>query len=323
MKSKEDCIHCGLCRKHCSFLEKYKLDIGQIEEREDLIYHCFLCGKCTEVCPQNIDGREIILRMRQKQVKENQGKVKEKGYAMLIKEKKDYLFRNYQNATVKSVLFTGCNFPSFYPATTKYLIEKLQKEKGIGVVFDCCGKPIAELGLKEQEERIIAEIEQKLCREGVEEVIMLCPNCYFFLKSRLKVKVVSIYEKLKEFGWGEKIEGKINVFPPCPDREKQTLLEEIKVFLTEPPNVIQDAQCCGLGGCAGKNEPDLVDNMVENIRKSGKVYTYCASCSGNFARKGYTDTDNLLVKILSREEKPDTAKSIVNRKKMKYWREES
>ena len=195
MKSKEDCIHCGLCRKHCSFLEKYKLDIGQIEEREDLIYHCFLCGKCTEVCPQNIDGREIILRMRQKQVKENQGKVKEKGYAMLIKEKKDYLFRNYQNATVKSVLFTGCNFPSFYPATTKYLIEKLQKEKGIGVVFDCCGKPIAELGLKEQEERIIAEIEQKLCREGVEEVIMLCPNCYFFLKSRLKVKVVSIYEK--------------------------------------------------------------------------------------------------------------------------------
>ena len=38
MKSKEDCIHCGLCRKHCSFLEKYKLDIGQIEEREDLIF---------------------------------------------------------------------------------------------------------------------------------------------------------------------------------------------------------------------------------------------------------------------------------------------
>ena len=152
---------------------------------------------------------------------------------------------------------------------------------------------------------------------------MLCPNCYFFLKSRLKVKVVSIYEKLKEFGWGEKIEGKINVFPPCHDREKQSLFEEINVFLTEPPNVIQDAQCCGLGGCAGKNEPDLVDNMVENIRKSGKVYTYCASCSGNFARKGYTDTDNLLVKILSREEKPDTAKSIVNRMKMKYWREES
>lgn len=323
MKSKKDCTHCGLCQKNCSFLEKYKLDIGQIEEREDLIYHCFLCGKCTEVCPQNIDGREIILRMRQKQVKENNGKVKEKGYTMLIKEKQDYLFQNYQNAKTKSVLFTGCNFPSFYPATTKYLIEKLQKEKGIGVVFDCCGKPIAELGLKEQEERIIAKIEEKLSRRGVEEVIMLCPNCYFFLKSRLKVKVVSIYEKLKEFGWGEKIEGKINVFPPCPDRKTLELLEEIKPFLTENPTVIQDAQCCGLGGCAGKNEPDLVDNMVENIRKSGKVYTYCASCSGNFARKGYMDTDNLLVKILGMEEKPDTAKSIVNRMKMKYWKGES
>ena len=66
MKSREDCTHCGLCKKNCSFLEKYGLDIGQIEDREDLIYHCFLCGKCTEVCPQNIDGREIILEYASK-----------------------------------------------------------------------------------------------------------------------------------------------------------------------------------------------------------------------------------------------------------------
>lgn len=191
------------------------------------------------------------------------------------------------------------------------------------MIFDCCGKPIAELGLKEQEKRIIDEMEERLQQEEIEEVIMLCPNCYSFLKDRLRIKIVSIYEKLQEFGWGEEIKGKVNIFPPCPDREKQTLLKEIKSFLAEEPNIIQDVQCCGLGGCAGKNEPDLVDNMVENIRKSGKVYTYCASCSGNFARKGYTDTDNLLVKILGMEEKPDTAKSIVNRMKMKYWRGEN
>lgn len=38
---------------------------------------------------------------------------------------------------------------------------------------------------------------------------MLCPNCYAYLKPRMEeVKVVSIYEKLEEFGIGKK-----NLFP--------------------------------------------------------------------------------------------------------------
>ena len=71
------CTHCHLCQKNCLFLEKYGLDIGDTEKLNELLYHCFLCGKCTEVCPEGIDGREIILNMRQKQVADNAGKVKE------------------------------------------------------------------------------------------------------------------------------------------------------------------------------------------------------------------------------------------------------
>ena len=66
---------------------------------------------------------------------------------MLLKEKKDYIYKNYRNATGKCILFPGCNFPSFYPKTMKKLV-KLLKEHGIGVAYDCCGKPIAELGLE-------------------------------------------------------------------------------------------------------------------------------------------------------------------------------
>ena len=66
MKNKNDvseCIHCHVCQKHCEFLEKYGIDIGDTEKLKELSYHCFLCGKCTEVCPIGIDGRDYILKL--------------------------------------------------------------------------------------------------------------------------------------------------------------------------------------------------------------------------------------------------------------------
>ena len=72
---------------------------------------------------------------------------------MLLWEKKDYRFRNYRNGTGRSVLFTGCNFPSFYPETTRYLAKLLWEKAGMGTVFDCCGKPVAELGMRMRKKR--------------------------------------------------------------------------------------------------------------------------------------------------------------------------
>ncbi|ADL03781.1 (Fe-S)-binding protein [Lacrimispora saccharolytica] len=317
------CVHCHLCRQHCLFLEKYKLDIGDKEKLEELSYHCFLCGKCSEVCPKGIDGREIILNMRKEQVKRNDGQLREKGYGLLVREKQNYLFQNYRNGTKKSVLFPGCNFPAFYPETTGYLMELFRDKAGAGTVFDCCGKPIAELGMEKKEEMILEQLERKLEEHGVEEVITLCPNCYSYLKPRLKGKVVGIYEKLRDLGIGRAIEKKITIFPPCPDRENKELLGTIQVFLKEEPDIISHVQCCGLGGCAGSKEKDLAKQMIRRIgpEKGETVYTYCASCSGNFVRKGYGDTKHILLELLERNEEPDTGGSMVNRIKLKYRRE--
>lgn len=314
------CIHCGKCTQVCLFLEKYGLDISNIDKINELAYHCFLCGNCSRVCPQGIDGREVILNLRRRQVKENQGKLKENGYTMLVAEKGDYKFRNYKNVTTKSILFPGCNFPSYFPESTRYLCGLLKEKFGIGVVFDCCGKPIAELGLVKEEERIITEISRRLQRAGVQEVITLCPNCYAFLKPRLPVAVVSIYEKMSEWGMGSKIREDISVFPPCPDRKTGELLEQIKEFV-EGEITILGGQCCGLGGCASRKEPDLAETMLARINKQGKVHTYCASCSGNFSKKGYENTEHLLLRILGLTETPDTKKSMLNRMKTRYFRE--
>ena len=94
IKDGDKCIHCHLCQKRCSFLTKYKADIGDTVKLRELAYHCFLCGICSQVCPIGIDGRGIILDMRRTEVEENNGKCREKGYAMLLLEKKNYIFRN-------------------------------------------------------------------------------------------------------------------------------------------------------------------------------------------------------------------------------------
>lgn len=353
----ENCIHCGKCTRNCSFLSKYKIDIGNIEKLQELAYHCFLCGKCSEVCPVGIDGRGIILNMRQEMV-EKAGKVPEKGYDMLLLEKKNYLFRNYrhgqtdcrngkQNVSAeeisdggKSVFFPGCNFSSFYPETTKKLIAIL-KENEIGVVFDCCGKPVAELGLKEQEEKIITDMEERLKQSGITELIMACPNCYHFLKPRLKgISIISIYEKLWELGIGKEIEGDISVFLPCPDRKQKELLEKIEPFVAGEFKIITEVSCCGLGGCAAAKEPDLSKGMAGALKQAGYeiIHTYCGSCAGNLARNGYKsnacsgnvssgnscsgdsclEVKHILAEILETEEKPDISHSFINRVKTKF-----
>ena len=67
----EACTHCHVCQNQCEFLKKYGIDIGDTEKLKELSYHCFLCGKCTEVCPENIDGREYILNLRREKVEKD------------------------------------------------------------------------------------------------------------------------------------------------------------------------------------------------------------------------------------------------------------
>lgn len=317
------CIHCGKCTGVCAFLEKYKIDIGNTKSLQELAYHCFLCGKCTEVCPVGIDGRQTILDIRRKKVRENSGKLREKGYGLLLWEKQEYRFRNYKNGGTKSVLFPGCNFPSFYPETMKYLAELLWEKAGIGTVYDCCGKPVSELGLEAEEERIIHGLNERLRAMGVEEVIILCPTCYAFLKGKLVVRIISIYDKLRELGLGYKVEEKVKIFLPCPDRETQELLAQIRPFLAEEPELLKDRQCCGLGGCAGIREPELACVMARDSWRTadGVICTYCASCSGNLKRGGRIDPEHLLVKILGKSEEADTKCSLFNRIKTKYRKE--
>ena len=158
-------------------------------------------------------------------------------------------------------------------------------------------------------------------KRKIKEVIMLCPNCYAYLKPRMEeVKVVSIYEKLEEFEIGKKNLFPAKVFLPCPDREKKELLGEIERYIEGKLIPIEEVQCCGLGGCAPVKEPELAKNMGAALKNSGgqKIYSYCASCAGNLNRNGSKNVTHILTEILETDEKADTGKSMLNRMKTKF-----
>ena len=315
-----DCIHCGACTGQCTFLGKYHMDLEEFARHPELAYHCFLCGACTACCPAGIDGRVIAMALRRQRIREA-GAFKNlpeaKAQRLLVLEKKDYLFRSYRHGTSGSVLFPGCNFPSFYPETTAMLSRLLRERAGIGTVMDCCGKPIAELGLEAQSRRLSGGLSQRLHSAGVTEVIVLCPNCYAYLREHLDLPVVTVYEKLRQLGLVMPIRAeRFDLFLPCPDRMNREMLGTFLPLLEGKPVPIRGVQCCGLGGCAAAQEPELAAGFSKALRdrQPDAVYTYCASCAANLTRGGVKNVRHVLVELLGTGERPaEGLKSLFNR----------
>ena len=317
----QDCVHCGQCTKNCLFLQKYKIDLQGLSEKKELAYHCFLCGKCKTVCPKDIDGRAIALRNREEVVESRNGKLPDNSYDGLLLEKSPYKFANYRHGKKRAVFFTGCNFPSFYPETTRKLVEEFSKYD-VGVIYDCCGKPIEELGLKQEAAGIVERINEKLKSNGVQQIVMACPNCYYFLKDRLDAEVISVYAKMKELGIGKPLEkSRVPLYYPCPDRTSKSIAKDMGDFLLgEVADAFPEVQCCGLGGCAAGKESDLAQKMTDLVKTSPEteLYTYCASCICSFRRRGYEKAYHILPLLMGIDEKVPLGKTpILNRAKCK------
>lgn len=62
------CMNCGSCSASCTAnnykpmsVRKLLLSLRRGEDVRPLLANCFLCGKCSMVCPRGINTRSIIL----------------------------------------------------------------------------------------------------------------------------------------------------------------------------------------------------------------------------------------------------------------------
>ena len=315
----EDCIHCGACTRVCPFLGKYGIEASDTEAFSSLAYHCFLCDECRRVCPADISGRDISLMLRQELVAEGSSEYTDRKYSFVLREKRDYRFRNYRHASGKTALFPGCNFPSLFPRTNAELVKTFARDHGIGAVYDCCGKPIAELGLAQDETRIIGGIQERLASHGITEIVTMCPNCYYYLKDRLDIRVTCIYDKLSELGMDIRIpEGDIRLYQPCPDRGSDEWMDSIGRLTGVKPVVVRSAICCGLGGFGAANEPEIAEKLADRDTIPDGIVTFCASCAGQFARKGVARPRHILSLMMEIDESPQIRTSYINRAMLRF-----
>jgi len=311
----ERCIDCGKCTEHCLFLKKYNINLKGYANRAELAFNCYLCGECKRVCPVDIDGRQLSLDLREKRIEDGHNLYLD-GYGPLILEKRNYIFKNYKKANSKIALFPGCNFPAYYPETTKVISEKLKDNFGISTIFDCCGKPMADLSMKRESGNIKDRLNNRFKELGIEELILLCPNCYYHFRNNLDIKISMIYEhdEIMESLISKDVTNKIEgfLFLPCPDKDHRIIYKMLEKYMdSNSLQEINDIQCCGAGGCASIKEKQLTKDLQDGFKSHNrKIYLYCATCSGMIT-KSNTNVEHILCKLLNTDEKISTGISSV------------
>jgi Fe-S oxidoreductase len=244
-----------------------------------------------------------------------------------VAEHAHYPFKSYPRKACHTILFPGCAFPSQFPRTMDALSQRC-RDAGIGVAYDCCGSPLAGFGKAKSAQRVLDNLNRRFKQLGCERIVLVCPNCHAFLKGQLVCELIDIFDLLEELeveNVGEFGNGRL--FVPCPDRKEHATEEKLRALCDLSGVVTLDhAPCCGL-------RPDLASKGADYSARLGRkafeqaggerIYTYCASCAGQFSRLGFADCRHIVSIQLGIDEQPDSSRALANRARRKFDRNTS
>ncbi|QCD44048.1 (Fe-S)-binding protein [Campylobacter mucosalis] len=303
--SPDTCIECSSCTKHCDFLTKHQISLKDFATTPKLADGCNACEQCYNVCPKDISGADIVYDHRYKQ--------NPSGYLVKF-QKQNYIFANNSDKKCDDLIYFGCNFPGFYPKTTKHICENLC-DKTTDFSIDCCGKPLFMSGVSI--EKSLEHTKNLLKSKGIKRLITACPNCYHFLKPRLDIEVVSIYVKLKELNLLGEIKDEAHTFFPCNERNIREIFNDFKDNVPNYKESFLDVNCCGASG----GDDDMKKAYPSQIKAKNKpnLYVYCATCGGTFNKNGIKNIRHFTSEFLGVCESP-SPNFLTNVLKMKFYK---
>lgn len=316
------CTGCGACVKECAFLRKFGtpkaiadgLDAAR-PETLSCAFACSLCGLCNDVCPKKLELDKFFLEVRREAVDKGRGDYPEHAplvtYERLGTSRRFSLYRLPQGCT--AVFFPGCSLSGTRPDGVNKVFAELRKnDTSVGIVFDCCMKPSHLLGRERHAHAMFSEMNDWLLQQGVQEVLVACPNCQSMFEtfgSGLKVRTV--WERLAETGLQpETASGTVTVHDPCVIRHAQpvhqavrTLLKRQGLTVEEMPHSGKTTICCGKGGAVDMLNPELAASWGELRKKEAagrRTITYCAGCVQ--ALGSHTPTNHLVDILFAAEQ---------------------
>lgn len=300
------CVECGLCVKECGFLTYYgtpKKLADEFDPEKDaplaVPFECSLCGLCNAVCPFGVEPSEMFLKMRREAVARNAAPFP--AHKNILAYEKTGISKRFTWYSLpegaKALFFPGCALPGTRPETTLWTFEKLKEaDPLLGIALDCCTKPSHDLGRQEFFQNTFGELKAYLLENGIEKVIVACPNCWrVFREYAPELAVSTVYEELPgKLLSGRGLEGDIFLHDPCVMRNAEEVAASVRglaaesgLKVIEPAHSGKKTICCGEGGSVGFVAPDLAktwtDKRVEETG-GGHLVTYCAGCA-NFLGK--------------------------------------
>ncbi|MBU1171925.1 MAG: VTT domain-containing protein [Proteobacteria bacterium] len=329
LSMRDACTGCGICRKECVFLQRYgvpKTIAGNVllAGGEYLLsaFECSLCGLCGSVCPEHLTPADLFLDMRRQAVSLGLAPLKSHNPLMAYEKRGTSPFFSFYSLPEQgnTVFFPGCGLTGTRPGITLELYDYLrQSDPSTGIVLDCCCKPSHDLGRQTYFSDMLGEMKTYLSENGVNRIIVACPNCFKVFKTYLGgFDIVSIYECLDGEALNIPSDTTFTVHDPCVLRHDphvhgtvRALATRTGCILSEMPHSGIKTLCCGEGGGAGFVNPELGEAWKSKrmIEADGKhVITYCTGCSNYL--KGPSNISHILDIIF------DTDKAIAGKSKV-------
>lgn len=297
------CDHCGACTKVCPMLSRRHIDIQGLAARPLLAWNCFLCGQCTRACPQGIDGALFARTLREQYVHKHGGRMARPGHSRTI-----WLSRlapiSVRFAAPGKNLLLDINFCTAFPKTTIALLRLFLKT-GLGVVVADCGARLSELGMEKESRRALKRLTDVITSQGVTCLVTISPSTHVFIETQTTLKPLPIYAELAELGVATKIDvANKAIFTPCMDRGQRDFANSLEPFLDGEVRTLDSIACCGAGGEANIQEPDIAASMKQAVRNSHlPVITTCTECVLALERAN-CHVDHALSLLLQTWEKP-------------------
>ncbi|WP_155890800.1 VTT domain-containing protein [Desulfuromonas sp. TF] len=309
-----DCTECGRCVGECGFLQRHgnprqivaRLD-GNSPEPLNCAFECTLCGLCTAVCPERLRLDAFFLEMRREAVDRNCGEFAAhrplKTYEKLGTSRRFTLYRLPEGCT--TIFFPGCSLSGTRPKGVKEVFTQLQRiDPQLGIVFDCCLKPSHSLGREAYVAGMFSKMTARLREQGVEEVLVACPNCHvMFAGFGDGLKVRTVWEALADADLQPPAaSGTVTVHDPCVIRHAEAAQTAVRTLLRRQGLRVEEMAhsrgttvCCGKGGGVDLLHPEMAAgwrNLRETEAAGGRMISYCAACVQALGRQ--TPTNHLV-----------------------------
>ena len=270
----------------------------QLTTLSENTYLCTLCGRCQQVCPVNIDQRNLWISVRHELVERGHApavldqviEITRKEHnvldypneerAMWVEFMDDVPDHLYQKERADVLYFVGC-IGSFSPAVQEIPTSFLRLLEAAGEDFAvlgeeewCCGFPLIIAGLPEEAEALRQHNLEKLEKLGARTVVFSCPSCYYTWNNYYKLEGVELLHstqyihRLITQGRLEikEIEQTTTYHDPCDlgrgmkvfEPPREIIKAGAKNFVELPQNR-ERGYCCGGGG-----DLEMIDADVTN-----------------------------------------------------------